>query len=207
MIDRATKLALAVLAVSPWLGAPAPAAPADDMALGLAAYNRGDVVEAMRWFRQAAEAGHAPAQARLGYILDQAEENAEAARWYRRAAEQGDAGGQYGLGRMYAAGEGVTRDIKQALVWITRAAEQDHLAAITALAAIHESGVNGSVPDKELARRWYERGAELGDQRSIQRLVRAYRNGELGLAVDLQRARQWEAKLPAAPKPRPGEGY
>ncbi|HSW52134.1 MAG TPA: tetratricopeptide repeat protein, partial [Sulfuricaulis sp.] len=156
------------------------AAPPDDMAAGIAAYNRGDVVEAMRRFQVAAEAGHAPAQARLGYILDKAEENEQAVKWYRRAAEQGDADGEHGLGQMYATGEGVKRDMTQALRWITRAAEKNHLPAITALAATYEKGAQEVAPDPERARHWYQRAADLGDKPSIQRLARAHRQGELG---------------------------
>ena len=53
--------------------------------------------EAVRWYRLAAEQGHAGAQISLGLILE-GEDDAEAVRWYRLAADQGDAFAQYNLG-------------------------------------------------------------------------------------------------------------
>ena len=70
-----------------------------------------DDVEAVAWYRQAAEQGIAEAQYWLGYILARSagnggvpEDDAEAVRWYRRAAEQGLAGAQFNLGQMYELG-------------------------------------------------------------------------------------------------------
>ena len=61
-------------------------------------YGRGvpqDCVEAVKWYRLAAEQGDACAQYRLGSMYDYgdgvAEDRAEAVRWYRLAAEQGHA--------------------------------------------------------------------------------------------------------------------
>ena len=68
----------------------------------------------MRWYRLAAEQGHAGAQSNLGVMYANGEgvlkDDAEAVRWYRLAAEQGHAGAQYNLGLMYAKGEGVLKD-------------------------------------------------------------------------------------------------
>ena len=51
--------------------------------------------EAVRWYREAAEQGHASAQCSLAGMYEQGEgvpqSFAEAERWYRRAAAQGDA--------------------------------------------------------------------------------------------------------------------
>jgi len=45
-------------------------------------------------------------------------------KWYLLAAEQGFANAQYNLGVMYANGEGVPEDDKQAVKWFRLAAEQ-----------------------------------------------------------------------------------
>ncbi|MNC76241.1 Sel1 repeat protein [compost metagenome] len=42
--------------------------------------------------------------------------------WYRKAAEQGYAGAQTSLGMMYASGQGVPKDVKQAYAWFSVAA-------------------------------------------------------------------------------------
>ncbi|MBO7224189.1 MAG: sel1 repeat family protein, partial [Kiritimatiellae bacterium] len=55
-----------------------------------------DYAEAVKWFRKAAEQGHAGAQYRLGICygkgLGVPQDHEEAAKWVRKAAEQGDAG-------------------------------------------------------------------------------------------------------------------
>ena len=64
----------------------------------------------MRWYRKAADQGHATAQSNLGVMYATGrgvlKDYAEVGRWFRLAAEQGDADAQYGLGVMYAAGPG-----------------------------------------------------------------------------------------------------
>ena len=60
-----------------------------------------DDVEAVRWYRLAAEQGLALAQYNLGVMYDNGEgvpeDDVEAVRWYRLAAEQGLALAQYNL--------------------------------------------------------------------------------------------------------------
>ena len=73
-----------------------------------------DDAEAARWYRLAAEQGHAAAQSRLGdfheFGYGVSQDYAEAVRWHRSAAEQGDADAQFNLGVMYAIGRGVPQD-------------------------------------------------------------------------------------------------
>ena len=76
----------------------------------------------MRWYRLAAEQGHAYAQFRLGQMYATGGEGVlkdagEAVRWYRLAAEQGDAEAQRNLGQMYAIGAGVLKDAVLAHMW------------------------------------------------------------------------------------------
>ena len=71
-----------------------------DYQQGLDAYRAGDVVGAMTPLKQAADAGHAAAQALYGTILDSAEFDNDAANYLRKAAEQNNADGQYGLAKM-----------------------------------------------------------------------------------------------------------
>jgi hypothetical protein len=53
-----------------------------------------------------------------------------------KAAEQGEAAAQTNLAGMYEDGTGVTRDINQAIVWYTKAAEQGDEDAKKALARL-----------------------------------------------------------------------
>lgn len=81
--------------------------------------------EAVKWYRKAAEQGHARAQRNLAACYDAGRgiiaDAAEAARWYRAAALQNDSFAQYSLGLMYFDGRGVPRDPQRAYAWLVRA--------------------------------------------------------------------------------------
>jgi TPR repeat protein len=87
-----------------------------------------DYAEAVRWYRKAAEQGHAEAQCNLGSMYHQGkgvkQDFAEAVRWFRKAAEQEHARAQFNCGAAYANGEGVNQDYAEALRWMHKAAEQ-----------------------------------------------------------------------------------
>ena len=73
-----------------------------------------DPLEAVKWYRKAAEQGDAYAQYNLGIMhIDQfvlKEDYKEAVKWFRLAALQGDAGAIYELGGLYFQGNGVLKD-------------------------------------------------------------------------------------------------
>ena len=83
----------------------------------------------MKWYRLAAEQGHAEvpiqprAQVRLT-VMGVPRDYQEAVRWFRLAAEQGDAQAQYNLGGRHAIGQGVREDYVQAHKWINLAASR-----------------------------------------------------------------------------------
>ena len=160
------------------------------------AFEQSDIVNAMRWYRKAAELGNAQAQTRLAYLLDNSEENKEALEWYQKAAEQGYPEALYGLGIMYAAGEGVTPNEAKAFDLFLQAANKGHVPSIRTLAVTYEKGDLGQPIDFELAVQWLEAGVNSGDTWSITRLARAYQRGELGQRVDKQKARALQKQLP-----------
>ena len=85
-----------------------------------------DYKEAVKWYRKAAEQGHANVQLYLGTMYENGEgvdqDFKEAVKWYRKAAEQGHAEAQLYLGTMYEDGNGVTKDYVQAHKWFNTAA-------------------------------------------------------------------------------------
>lgn len=111
----------------------AAAAPADDHQRGLQAYRRGDVVAAMAALRPAAQAGHAPSQVLLAFILDRGDFPEEAARLYRQAAGQGDAEGHAGLAGLLLAGRGIAKDETAARAHFSKAAALGHAGAAQVL--------------------------------------------------------------------------
>ena len=96
----------------------------------------------MRWYRSAAEQGHAMAQNNLGWMYEHgrgvAKDEGEAVRWYRSAAEQGYAMAQNNLGAMYANGLGVPTDKNQAAFWFQKAAEQGIGYSVFGLAQLND---------------------------------------------------------------------
>lgn len=198
---RIAKIIASGICVTLWATVGAWASPEDDYRAGSKAFYGGDFVQAMALLRKPADAGHAPSQSLLGYILDKAELNDEAVVYYRKAAEQNDADGQFGLGSMYAAGEGVKRDLAEARKWITRAAEKGHAGAINVLAQAYINGALGideSERNGAEALRWVRRAADSGHLPAVERLALAYRTGGYGLAINLEQAQALEAKAKAA---------
>ena len=71
----------------------------------------------MKWYRLAAEQGHAKAQFNLAAMYGNGkgvpEDDKEAVKWYRLAAEQGHLSAQHKLGLMYDNGEGFLKTTRQ----------------------------------------------------------------------------------------------
>ena len=78
----------------------------------------------------------------------------EEARW-------GESEAQYSVAMMYAAGEGVEMDQKEAAKWFEKAAEEGHPHAMFKIAERYEKG-NGVVKDPEKAIFWFRKAAETG---------------------------------------------
>ena len=165
----------------------------DDGLEGIREYELGNIIDGMELLYKSADGGYAAAQAKLGYILDQAEENDKAFVWFLKAAEQGNSDGQYGLGSMYAKGDGVEKDFSEAIIWIKKAAEQGHVLAMRTYATALEKGELGISSDEEETVKWLKKAADQGDSISIRRLAQAYRGGELGLTADLEQATELQA--------------
>jgi len=117
-----------------------------------------DFVEAMKWYRLAAEQEYEYAQFNLGDMYYEGEgvpqDFVEAMRWYRLAAAQENAGAQYVLGRMYYEGEGVPKDFAEAMNWFEKSALQKDIDAMFALGREH--GESNVFPKNEAeAYAWY----------------------------------------------------
>jgi TPR repeat protein len=102
-----------------------------------------DYVEAVQWYRLAADQGHAKAQCNLGGMYDQGrgvrQDYVEAVKWYRLGADQGNADAQYNLGAVYGNGKGLPQDLTKAARLFKLAADQGHANAIAALGmALHQ---------------------------------------------------------------------
>ena len=104
-------------------------------------------------------------------------------------AEQGDAVAQFYLGVMYANGEGVIQDDKEAAKWYRLAAEQGNAVAQYNLAQKYAYG-KGVIEDDKEAVKWYRLAAEQGGSAAQYDLGLMYANGE-GVIQDNVYAHMW----------------
>ena len=108
------------------------------LGLAVSQENKGNMSEAIKWYRKAAENGDHLAQYRLGNFYDKGEggvqqDKAEAVKWFRMGAEQNVIVCQYMLGLHYENGDGVDKDMDEAVKWYRKAAENGQRDAIDAL--------------------------------------------------------------------------
>ena len=163
-----------------------------------------DDTEAAKWYRRAAEQGHAVGQYQLGLYYAEGRggvprDDTQAVKWYRQAADQGVASAQTNLGFMYAEGRGVQQDDTEAAKWYRRAADQGQALAQLNLGGLYLAG-RGVPQDFVLAHMWSNLAAAqlTGDKRDHAVRVRdflARRMTDVQWAEAQRRAREW--------KPRP----
>lgn len=133
------------------------AGPQQDTETAEAAYRKGDLILAMRQFRRAAQEGYAPAQVRLGDLLDFQGEPGQAVEWYRKAVAQGSVAGEFNLGNMLLRGEGVAKDDEKARFYILRSADQNYVPAMRLLVKLYKSGGAGLPVDLEQSGKWEDK--------------------------------------------------
>jgi len=155
---------------------------------------RRDAIEAMKWYRVAAEKGHALAQSNLASMYDSANganlvRNVhEARRWYEKAAIGGSTLALNNLGCMYDLGDGVEVNAAEARRLYMLAAEQESAVAQYNLGVMYAR--NDRDPgDAAMAVEWYRKAAANGHATASYNLGVCYVNGT-GVEPDLEKARQ-----------------
>jgi TPR repeat protein len=92
------------------------------------------MVEAVRWYKLAAEQGYTDAQFNLGVIFSNgqgvAQDYVEAARWYKLAAAQGNVRAQNNLATRYEKGQGVEKSNLKSFMWYNLAAVGGYADAV-----------------------------------------------------------------------------
>ena len=83
--------------------------------------------------------------------------------WFSQAAEQGNQYAQYRLGKLLLNGDGVAKDVADAVHWLTEAADQGNQYAQYALGKLYLLGKD--VPqDRDSTVCWFTQAAEQGNQ-------------------------------------------
>jgi TPR repeat protein len=114
---------------------------------------------------------------------------ATAAAEWEPLAERGHAPAQFRMGVLYAAGEGVTRDLPKAASYYRQAAEQGHAEAQNALAFVYRVG-NGVKQSFEESIKWYRLAAEAGVAEAQFNLGSLYAGGK-GTERDFIEGYKW----------------
>ena len=149
--------------------------------------NAEDELEFEKAFREIlklAEQGIPEAQYNVGYLMymnpdlfgDDA--NQDAALWFKKASDAGIPEAQRYLGQMYRDGEGVDRNIEEAIRLLSLASEHDLPYAQSALAHIYYFEKYGHV-DKAKAYLWYSQAAMHGEGEAQYILGKMYYEGDL----------------------------
>ena len=159
-----------------------------------------DYEKAVKWYRKAAEQGHAEAQYHLGrYYEDDEEDDVEADKWYikaisgyKKAAEQGCPEALYRLGKMYENGKGVTRNYFEAIKLYKKSAEQGYVIAQYILGSLYMYGT-GVMQNYNEAVKWYKKSAEQGYVKAQYNLGYMYYFGK-GVSKNYSEAVKWYRK-------------
>ncbi len=158
-----------------------------------------DYKEAVKWYRKAAEGGHAKAQNNLGvcYVEGKgvAKDACEAVKWFTKSAEQGYVQGQASLGVCYFKGDGVAQNYSEAARWWQKAAQQGDKNVQFSLAALYTKGL-GVLKDDAEAAKWYRKAAESGHAKAQYMLGVCYDQGT-GVSRNSAEAEKWYKKAAA----------
>jgi TPR repeat protein len=160
-------------------------------------------VEAVGWYRKAAEQGYAPAQFNLGLCYAKGDgvkkESAEAVKWYLMAAEHGYVSAQRRLGFLFNNGDGVEKNPRMAVKWFRQAAAQGDAKSQAQLGYYYSTG-EGVDPDPSEAFVWHSKAASKGEAMAQFNLGNAYQYGR-GVRKNLTLAVEWYNKAAAQGNP------
>ncbi|MBT4710508.1 MAG: hypothetical protein HOB82_03150 [Alphaproteobacteria bacterium] len=122
---------------------------ADKLDDGIAAYDAGNFIRAIKLLQPLADQGVAAAQTHLGLMYDEgngvAVDDAKAIEWYRLAAAQDDVLSLYLMGTMYDLGEGVAEDNDQAVEWYRLAAALNNVYSRQLVESYDKFAIDGHV--------------------------------------------------------------
>ncbi len=128
--------------------------------------------------------------------LARAKKSTQAVIMFTQAAEQGNRAAQYFLGLMYARGDGLEQDFKQAYKWLHKAAMGGHPKAMYHLGMMYVNG-DGVEEDVVRAQEWFWLGTTAGDRYSEKRLraITPRLNSD-EMAVAVRESRELWQKIP-----------
>ena len=106
-------------------------------------------------------------------------------KWFRKAVEKGDVDAQYNLGKCYLKGEGIAKNEKEGLKYLTKAAEQNHREAKWLLQKTRNQSIGLDYSFEPFSEELVKR-AEAGDVKAQLSLGMCYDWGLLVVKDDAQ---------------------
>ena len=171
---------------------------------GLNERNSGNNVQAVNWFRKAADAGHAGGMTQLGIMYDQGKgvekDDSEAFKLFSKAAEAGNVNSMLLLGIFLVNGRGVVENDIEAVKWFRKAADAGNSGGMTQLGIMYEQGKGVEKNDNE-AFKLFSKAAATGNVNSMLQLGILLANGRGVVENDIEAVR-WFRK--AADTGNPG---
>jgi TPR repeat protein len=168
-----------------------------------------DNAQATAWYQKAAAQHYPDALYALGLMWESGragkQDRAKALILYREAATTGKSpSAEYAIGRIYIRGDGVPRDEKEGLIWLSKAAQDGQPAAQYMLGAAYEVGTVVKASKIE-AYYWYS-AALNGDQAVLHGTDPEF-DPKAALSALTERMSRWEiedakAKLKKDPPPQ-----
>ncbi len=152
-------------------------------------YKKKNYTEAVKWYRLAAEQGHAKAQYKLGEChakgLGVLQSHTEAIKWFRLAAQQGNDNAQTILGFYYEQGEYISQSQTEAIKWYQLAANQGNKIAQYLLGVYYDQKQSWTDAIK-----WYKQSANQGYANAQNNLGTCYKEGK-GVTKSESEAIKW----------------
>ncbi len=88
---------------------------------------------------------------------------------YKTAADAGDATAMFKVAKCYQSGDGVSKNINSAFLYMKASAEGGYTKAYRELAEMYRGG-RGTAKNRDLAEEWYRKAAAAGDRKAQQAL-------------------------------------
>ena len=110
-----------------------------------------------------------------------------------KAAEAGNIEAQNQLGMVYANGNGVELNYKEAFIWIKKAADSGHIQSMRTLSWLYANGF-GVEQNDEKAQDTSIKLAELGEAKDQYFLASLYQSGLYGMQPDSEKMISWYYK-------------
>lgn len=157
---------------------------------GDAAYDEGNYVNAVQWYKKAADAGNGEAMNAIGDMYYNGEgvpkDYTEAMKWYQQSANVNYGDAMLKLGNIYHDGDGIEQDDTEAIRWYRKAADAGNSAAMNNLGNRYYRG-EGVAQDYFEAVKWYQKSADAGFPEGMGSLGRMYFAG-FGVERNLEKA-------------------